>query len=62
MMPPKKKSPKESINPMVHPSVPLDYIPPVGRDCEIFETQCEFDIFEFYCWLEDKFIDKIDEI
>ena len=31
-------------------------------DYRIHETLCELDILEMYCWLEDKWIDKLDEI
>lgn len=61
-MSPKKKNPEDSINPLVHNSVDMDDIPLADREYKISETQCDFDLFKFYYWLEDNFFDKFKEI
>lgn len=61
-MPPKKKGQEEPVNPLLHPLVDLDHIPLVGRDYKIHEILCELELFEMYYLLEDKFIDKYDDI
>ena len=61
-MSPKKKIQEDSLNPLIHPPLDLDHIPLADRDYKIFEMQCEFKLFELYYVIEDKFVDKTDEI
>lgn len=61
-MPPKTKTKDKLINPLIPPFVDLDHIPLADRDFKINETQCDYNFLELYCWLEDKHIDKTDEI
>lgn len=50
------------MNPLIPPSIDLDHIPLDDRDYMISETHCEYEMLELYCWLEDKNVDKTDEI
>lgn len=52
----------EIVNPLIHPPIDLHHILIADRDCKIHETLCELDLFEMYCWLEDKYIDKSNDI
>ena len=61
-MPPKKKNQEEPFNPLIHPPIDLDHVPLVDRDYKINEIMCEFELFEIYCWLEDNYLDKTDDI
>jgi len=47
---------------MVHPPVDLDHIPLVDKYFKIHETIFEFDLFDIYCWWEDKFVEETDDI
>lgn len=47
---------------MVHPPLDLDHIPLVDRYFKIHETLSKFDLFDIYCWWEDKFVDEVDDI
>jgi len=60
-MAPKKKE-QEIFNPMLHPPLDLDHIPPANRDFKIHETLLEFDLFDIYIWWEDKFMEEMDDI
>ena len=61
-MPPKDKELEEHVNPLIYPPIDFHHIPLANRDYTIHETLYEFDLFEMYCWLEEKFIDKFDDI
>lgn len=61
-MPPKKKSYEEPLNPLIHPHVDLDHVPLADRDYKIHETFCKFELFEMCYWLQEKYIDKSDDI
>lgn len=60
-MAPKKKE-QEVFNPMVQPPLDLDHIPLVDMDFKIHETLSEFDLFDIYCWWEDKFVEEMVDI
>lgn len=62
IMPPKFKRQEEPVSPLIHPSIDFHNIPLVDRDYKIHETLCEFELFEIYCWLEEKFLDKYNDI
>lgn len=47
---------------MAHPPLDLDHILFADRDFKIHETLSEFDLFDIYCWWEDKFTDEVDDI
>ena len=47
---------------MVHPPLDLDHIPLAHKDFKIHETLSEFYLFDIYCWWEDKFVEKMDDI
>jgi len=49
-MAPKAKLDAIVINPMLSPSMDLDYITLANRDYKITKTQFEFDLFELHCW------------
>lgn len=53
---------KNTMSPLIHPPIDFHRIPVVDKYYKVHETLCEFDIFEMYCWIEDKFIDKYDDI
>jgi len=57
-MHPKDKGPKELVNPLIYPPIDFHHIPLADRDHKIHEAVCKFDLFEMYCWLEEKYIDK----
>ena len=61
-MPPNNKGLEEPVSLLLHPQIEFHHIPLVDRDHKIHETLCELDLFELYCWLEDKFLDKSDDI
>ena len=61
-MPPKYKGPEEPVSPLIHPPIDFHHIPLADRDYKIHETLCEFDLFEMYCWMKDKYIDKSNDI
>lgn len=61
-MPPKDKGLEEPVSPLIHPPIDFHHIPLADKDYKIHETLYEFDLFEMYCWLEDKYIDKFDDI
>lgn len=62
IMPPKRKNQEKLVNPLIPPSIGLDRIPLVDRDYRISETQWDCEFLELYYWLEDKHVDKTDEI
>lgn len=47
---------------MVYPPLDLDHIPLAERDFKIHETLSEFDLFDIYCWWEDKFVEEMVDI
>ena len=59
-MPP--KADQQPFNPMVYPQVDLDHIPLADSDYKIHETESDLDLFDIYCWLEDKLLDEADGI
>lgn len=61
-MPPKEKKTHEDVNPLIFPSVDIHHTILADRDYMIHETNCDIDLFELYCWLEDKYIDQTDEL
>jgi len=61
-MPHKDKGPEEIVNPLIYPPIDLHHIPMADRDYKIHETLYELDLFKMYFWLEDKYIDKSDDI
>ena len=61
-MPPKKKGPEEPVSLLLHPPIDFHHIPLVDIYHKIHETLCELELFELYCWLEDKLSDKYDDI
>jgi len=61
-MPLKTKTEDNHVNPLISPSEDLDHIPLANMDYSINEAQCDYDFFELYWWLEDKHVDKTDEI
>ena len=50
------------MGPLIHPPIDFHHIPLADRDYKIHESLREFDLFEMYYWLEDKFINKSDHI
>ena len=54
-MPPKQY--QLPFNPMVYPQVDLDHLALVDRDFKIHEIESNFDLFDVYYWLEDKFLE-----
>lgn len=61
-MPPKDKGEQELVNPLIYPPIDFHHISLADRDHKIHETLYECDLFEMYCWLKDKCIDKYDDI
>lgn len=61
-MPRKTKTQDKPINPLIPPNLDLYHTPLGDRDYRISETLCDCDFLELYYWLEDKNIDKTDEI
>ena len=61
-MPLKDKSEEKLVSPLIHPPIDFHHIPLANKDYKIHEILCELDLFEMYCWLEDKFIDNFDDI
>lgn len=61
-MPPKYKGLEEPVSLLIHPPIDFHHIPVVDRDYKIHEILDEFDIFEMYFWLEDKYIDNSNDI
>ena len=55
-MAPKAKLDAIVINPMLSPSMDLDYITLANRDYKITKTQFEFDLFELHCWFWDTYL------
>jgi len=60
-MAPKQKE-QEIFNLMVHPPLDLDHLPLAYRDFKVHETLSEFDLFNLYCFWEDKFMEKTNDI
>ena len=61
-IPLKVKGPKEPINPLIYPPIDLHHVHMADRDYKNHETLYELDLFEMYCWLRDKYLDKSDDI
>lgn len=61
-MPPKRKIQEKVANPLIPPFIDLDHIPSRDRDYRLNETHCDYDFLESYCWLEDRNVDKSDEV
>ena len=47
---------------MVFPQMDLDHTALEDRDYKIYEIESDFDLFDVYCWLEEKFLDEADDI
>lgn len=60
-MPPKDKGPEDIVNPLIYPPVDIHHVHMADRDYKIHKTLCELDLFEMYCWLKDKYIEKSDD-
>ena len=58
----KNKGPEELVSLLLHPPIDFHHIPLADKDHKIHETLCELELFELYCWLEDKFLDKSSDI
>ena len=61
-MAPKNKGPKKTIILILHPQVEFHHISLVEKYYKIHQTLSDIEIFELYCWLEDKYLDKLDDI
>ena len=58
----KNKGIERPINLLLHPLVYFHHIPLVEKDHKIHETLSDLKLFELYCWLEEKFLDKSDDL
>jgi len=58
----KDKRQEELVSSLIHPPIDFPHIFLADRDYKIHETLYEFDLFEMYCGIEDKFLNKSDDM